>query len=98
MNRFLFLLPEGYNISSTSVHLFVFLFLPKVFHWTGHNQFFVKGDVKSLGIGSGEYVGVISVVFSSSSLILLEELMVYGLMLIFIVVEHVIVKRSTILD
>jgi len=28
----------------------------KVFHWTGHNQFFVKGDAKALGIGSGEYV------------------------------------------
>ncbi|UJR14093.1 hypothetical protein I4U23_001089 [Adineta vaga] len=35
---------------------FLFTFHPKfqVFHWTGNNQFFVKGDVKSLGIGSGE--------------------------------------------
>ncbi|CAF3433047.1 unnamed protein product [Rotaria socialis] len=35
---------------------FLFTFHPqfRVFHWTGNNQFFIKGDVKALGLGSGE--------------------------------------------
>ncbi|CAF1334547.1 unnamed protein product [Rotaria sp. Silwood1] len=35
---------------------FLFTFHPqfRAFHWTGNNQFFIKGDVKALGIGSGE--------------------------------------------
>ncbi|CAF1235462.1 unnamed protein product [Adineta ricciae] len=47
------MISEGFYGTGES---FLFTFHPKfqVFHWTGNNQFFVKGDVKALGIGSGE--------------------------------------------
>ncbi|CAF1378998.1 unnamed protein product [Adineta steineri] len=47
------MISEGFYGTGES---FLFTFYPKfqVFHWTGNNQFFVKGDVKTLGIGSGE--------------------------------------------
>jgi len=47
------LISEGFYGTGES---FLFTVHPEfqVFHWTGHNQFFVKGDVKGLGIGCGE--------------------------------------------
>lgn len=46
------LVSEGFYGTGES---FLFTIHPKfeVFHWTGNNQFFVKGDVKFLAIGSG---------------------------------------------
>jgi len=47
------MISEGFYGTGES---FLFTIHPhfQVFHWTGHNQFFVKGDAKALGIGSGE--------------------------------------------
>jgi len=47
------MISEGFYGNGES---FLFTFHPefRVFNWSGHNHFFVKGDVHSLGIGSGE--------------------------------------------
>ena len=73
-------------------------FLLQVFNWSGYNDLFVKGDINSIGFGSGEYVHTnnLFITLICCHIIVSEALTVYGLTLIYIMAVLVQPKHLTV--